>query len=453
MTTDFDPQAIARFEYVGVEWDAAHRRVTLRYALVGSGDHAPRHDFAEVVELPEISIGTPPWALLRLLWLAAGLSYYKAAAPPLVTFPDGVTEAERTYLAALIAGGLGEYAYVNDRVDALTPAIEGGGLAAGGDAHMGAPWNPDAPPLVPVGGGKDSVVTIETVRAAHIEPVLFSVGRYRAIDACAAVAGLPLAHATRRIDPALMDLNARGALNGHIPITAINSAIALLVADTAGLGPVLMSNEESANHGNVTWHGRVINHQWSKSLDAERAVRAYLTASGLEEGRYLSLLRPLNELTIARLFALSPQYLDAFTSCNRAFSLNEAKRAVTWCGECPKCEFVYLILAPYVDRARLTEVFGSDLLDRQERIGGYRAILGLEGNKPFECVGGYDEAAAAFSLARAGQWADAVVVEALSAEVPQTPVPDPSRDASGEGGGLWAHLPPRYREAVERRVA
>jgi len=439
----FDPSAMARFEYTGVDWDAPTRTATLRYALVPDQE-ATRHEFAESVTLPDACTGTPATALLRLLWLAAGLSYFKAAIPPVIHFPGGITAPERTYLAQLIEGGLGEFAYVNNRVDALTPRIEGDALPSPTATGM---WDANARPVVPVGGGKDSVVSIQTVREAGIEPVLFCVGSYRAIDACAAVAGLPLARATRRLDPHLVQLNARGALNGHVPITAINSAIALMVADTAGLGPVLMSNEESANHGNVTWHGRDINHQWSKSMTAEVALRAYLAASGLEEGRYLSLLRPLNELTIARLFAQSPQYLDAFTSCNRAFSLNEARRTASWCGECPKCEFVFLILAPFVDRDRLTAVFGADLLNTPERVDGYRAIVGLGAHKPFECVGDYDEAAAAFTLAAAGQWAGAVVPQALASEVAPTAAPVLEAD-----GALWAHLPPRYREAVMRRV-
>ena len=443
----FVPGSFEYFSYDEVLYDELERRVFLHYSLHSKDEVVP---FVETVTLPSVIKKRPHQALLRLLWLVAGLSYFKMAAPSEIRFPQGVRRAERVYLASLIRGGLGEFAFVNSMETALTPTIVGPHLEDSSEPHQGDDWSGEHEPLVPVGGGKDSVASIVTLQRAGITPILFSVNRYPAIDRCVAVAGEQYVWASRALDPAVNGLNARGALNGHIPVTAINSAIALIVADGAGFGSVVMSNEESANHGNVLWRGFEINHQWSKSLDAEVGLRAYLAGSDLQEDRYFSLLRPLNEFTIARLFAESPEYLDAFTSCNRAFSLDVGRRSESWCGECPKCEFVFLILAPWVPKDRLVGVFGANLLGDADRLTGYRALLGLGEQKPFECVGGFDEAAAALLIAAARpEWAGDVVVEAVA---PELAAVGRMLGAEAEDGVLWSGIPERFREAIRARV-
>lgn len=443
----FVPGSFELFSYDEVRYDELERRVFLHYSLHSKDEVIP---FVETVTLPSVVKKRPQQALLRLLWLVAGLSYFKIAAPSEIRFPHGIRLAERVYLASLVRGGLGEFAFVNSIPTALTPTILGPQLEETSESRQGADWSAEHEPLVPVGGGKDSVVSVVTLQRAGITPVLFSVNQYPAIDRCVAVAGEQYVWASRTLDPAVNGLNARSALNGHIPVTAINSAIALIVADGAGFGSVVMSNEESANHGNVLWQGFEINHQWSKSLEAEVALRTYLTASGLQEDRYFSLLRPLNEFTIARLFAESPEYLDAFTSCNRAFSLDAGRRSESWCGECPKCEFVFLILAPWVPKERLVGVFGANLLGEADRLPGYRALLGLGEQKPFECVGGFDEAAAALQVATdRPEWAGDMVVEALAPALAEM-----SRASVAEVGDgvLWSGIPERFREAIRARV-
>ncbi|MBE7323571.1 hypothetical protein IEQ44_02750 [Nocardioides sp. Y6] len=341
---------------------------------------------------------TPSARLLRLLALAAAPSYYKACVPATIAVPDGLTPLERRFLTAVIGHGLGEFAFRNDVPRALTPTIEAPDLdeVAPVEDSAGDPVRP----LVAVGGGKDSVVTIEALRAmgpaTGVEPTLFSVNSYAPIEATARAAGLPLVVARRRLDPALFALNDAGALNGHVPVTAVNSVVGLLVAERLGLDAVVFSNEASSSFGNVTWQGVEVNHQWSKGIEFERLL-AEAAAGGA--ARYFSFLRPLTELAIMRRFGQLRDYHPVFTSCNRAFHLDPSRRRL-WCGECPKCHFVFLCLSPFVPRAELEAIFGGrDLFADPAQREGFMELLNAGGRmKPFECVGEPDECRAALTL-------------------------------------------------------
>jgi hypothetical protein len=231
------------------------------------------------------------------------------------------------------------------------------------------------------------------------------------------VAGLSRLIATRRIDPRLIELNAQGALNGHVPITAIVSAIALLVAATQGIDAVTLANERSASAGNLVWRGVEVNHQFSKSRRAERllaAAVAEIPGSPL----IFSALRPASELAIARAFAELTEYHPVFTSCNTVFRLDEARRGTSWCGDCDKCRFVYLILCPFMTPEALTEIFGRDLLADPAQYDGFALLTAIGGDKPFECVGEVGECLAAISLlTQDPHWRHHPVVQRLAAEV------------------------------------
>lgn len=374
-----------------------------------SADGTVAHSFTEVVELPASLEGTDDAVrepLLRMLSVAAGLSYLKAFAPAALHVPGGLTAHERALAEALARLGLGEFAYVNDLPEVLDTEVvapelpttsPGSAQGRSDDVPSGA--------LVAVGGGKDSIVSIEALRGAGLDVVLFSVNSYAPIEATAQAAGLPLRSVRRRLDPALFVLNDAGAPNGHVPVTAVNSLLAELTALALGLDVVVFSNEASSSFGNVDWHGRQINHQWSKGLDFERLLRAALPA-GVPD--YVSLLRPLTELRIARRFAAHAAYHPVFTSCNRAFKLRAEDRT-SWCGECDKCRFVFLVLAPFLGRDALLAIFGGrDLLADEEQWTGFLELLGAEGLlKPFECVGEPDECRVALALLREHpEWVD-----------------------------------------------
>ncbi len=352
-------------------------------------------------------------AAVELLHLVAGVSYYKAAVPPRIVVegdapPPGVARA----LERLWTGGLGEFAWENH-----LPRV-------GHDiAIPDGPERPAAPPLglarrslVPVGGGKDSVVSLATLARAGEDVVAFSVGRKPSADAAARIEGVPILHVARQIDPALFALNRAGAYNGHVPITAIVSCAAVVAAVLHDCDSVVMSNERSASAGNVDWpeFGGVVNHQHSKGWDTERDLAAVVRERVAADLAYFSLLRPWSELAIARAFATLPEHHASVMSCNSGFTIaREARQG--WCGDCPKCRFVFLALAPFAGRDAVTGILGSDLLDDPAQEPGFREILGLDAQKPFECVGEVDEARAALRvLAADPAWAGDRVVAALA---------------------------------------
>jgi UDP-N-acetyl-alpha-D-muramoyl-L-alanyl-L-glutamate epimerase len=418
----FDPSSFASFRFLGRELDE-RGEVTLRYAL----DDGP--EFTERIVLPmpaepDAQRRGAAEGLLSLLHWVAGVSYFKAALPPTVRCESGTPgPATATLLEALYSEGLGELAYVN-RLDALPrPRFASEQVAPDTGAAL-PPANPRRV-LVPVGGGKDSVVAIEAARHAGVEQALFSIGDAPPIARTASVAGLPRLIATRELDPLLFELNAAGALNGHVPVTAIVTCVAMLTAALHGFDAVAMANERSASAGNVRWDGVEVNHQFSKSLAAERLLSAALLELQAPV-RQFSVLRPASELAIARAFAGLERYHGAFTSCNAIFRIDPALRASSWCRDCPKCRFVFLAMAPFSDPAHLAEIFGADLLDDERQFEGFALLAASGGHKPFECVGEEQESLAAMRLLAADErWREHAVVRRLSAEVlAQHPLPD-----------------------------
>jgi hypothetical protein len=406
-------------------------------------------EFTETITFP-LGPSSPPahfFKVLELLHVVAGVSYYKVGAPPRIEAPTAAPAEVAALFTAVYTHGLGEYAYVNKlphvldlsvRVPAVTPA------AAPVD-------NAEGRPLSAVGGGKDSIVTLEILRAAGLDPVPFSVNPNPVIVNVNTASGLPALAARRKLDPRLFELNKTGALNGHIPVTAINSLIAIATAALHGLGPVVMSNERSASDPNLIWNGHEINHQWSKGVLAEGLLRAAVTAhAGLTEP-YFSLLRSLSELHIAQLFARYTAYDDVVTSCNKAFKLHDP--TVRWCGDCPKCRFVALAMAPSMSRSRLTRIFGRDLFADPAQVPGYLELLGIDAHKPFECVGEVEESLVALTmLGDDPQWRDAPVITALRAAVPASAWAAASRDEVLTPGGP-TFVPPAYAKVLADALA
>ncbi|WP_324278038.1 hypothetical protein [Blastococcus brunescens] len=288
------------------------------------------------------------------------------------------------------------------------------------------PWQlPEERPLIPFGGGIDSVVVVEETKRHFPDSSLFIVGRFDPIEDAAAVTGLPIVRASRTLDPQVLRSRELGFLNGHVPVTGVLSAIAVLAAVLDSRSAVIMSNEWSASSPTIEVDGRGINHQYSKSLDFEAGFRGLLDAV-LPGFRYFSALRPYSELWVAERFAKLTEYHPVFRSCNRAFHVDPSLRASAWCGECDKCTFIDLILAPFVPADQLRAVFGGrEPLDRLEMLPKFRGLLGdTAATKPFECVGDVGECRIALELtaARPDRAGNPVLAQ-LRAEQPAAPAP------------------------------
>jgi len=420
----FDPGSVKRFRFLSYDFDPATLTAGLNYAF----DDGP-----ELREEITFHGARPPpdperWAALdrclHHLHLVAGISYYKAAVPPAIRVETrAIPEETARFLDQLYLFGLGEFAYRN--------ALDLRGRIRFPRTGRGEPAAPrlrlPRRTAVPVGGGKDSVVTIEALKAAGEPMVLISVGDPKPIRDVAAVAGVERIVIDRRLSPRLFELNESGALNGHVPISAIIALILTTASVLYGFDVVAMSNERSADAANLTWNMLEINHQYSKSSAFERDLGELLRRRLLPGFRYFSFLRPLSELAIAAIFSrVGTAYFDVFRSCNAAFRLRDERRASGWCCNCPKCRFVFLCLAPFLPKSELVRIFGANLLENPEQERGFAAILGLAEHRPFECVGDVEECVAALALlASSPEWRDDRLVRHFSRLLlPAIPDPD-----------------------------
>lgn len=416
----FDRDVIRAFRFVRCGFDPGTGVAQLVYAF----DQGP--ELVETVTLPGA-----PFALdaaraaaarraLRLLHLVAGVSYYKAAVPPEIRVEgEGLDAATADLLEEIYVHGLGEFAYRNGldlhgRIRFLVAADK---AAADGDATaptLGLRHHA----LVAIGGGKDSLVSIEALRALGVDQTVSWIGGSQLIRACAARTRLPTLNIGRQLAPELFEFNRQGAWNGHIPVTAVNSAILAFAAVVLGVDQVVFSNERSASYGSLIEGTGEVNHQWSKGWAFERAFAAYLRDHVAADLSYYSLLRPLSELAVARQFARTDQYDAHFSSCNRNFHLLGERPVNRWCGVCPKCHFVFLALAPFMPKPRLVGIFGRNLLDDPAQVPGFDALLEYRDHKPFECVGeGRESRAAMAALAARPEWREDAVVARFSREI------------------------------------
>lgn len=409
-----DPRKAAAFRFIRATYADGEARLV--YAFDDDAELVERITFPDAPDLPqEREAGFA--AALKLLHLVAGVSYYKAGVPKEIRIENGAPDAETAQLLdALYLHGLGEFAYQNGldlREHIRFPR-------AGTFTHAPALGLP-ARSLLPIGGGKDSLVSAELLKQHGEDATAVWVGNSPLIAACVGVTGLPGFNVTRQLAPELFEYNKAGAWNGHIPVTAINSAILVVAALLYGYDTIAFSNERSASSATLEYDGRAVNHQWSKGWEFEQTLATWLHRHVAADLNYCSLLRPLSELAVTRLFARESRYDAVFSSCNRNFRILGPRPADRWCGQCPKCHFVFLALAPFLPKPRLLGIFGGNLLDDESQQQGFDALLEFREHKPFECVGeGRESRAALYALSQRPEWReDALVARFRNVVLPQ----------------------------------
>jgi UDP-N-acetyl-alpha-D-muramoyl-L-alanyl-L-glutamate epimerase len=437
----------SEFIFENYRYDPASTSLSLRYRFADG----PRFEEQLIFDFPSQPL--PPAAaavldrIFRLIFLFSGVSYYKAFVPPRLAceaFPLDPQTAE--FLQGFYENGLAEFAWKNQISLQGHCEFHADAVAAPAPIALELPRRT----CVPIGGGKDSVVTLECLKAGGEDLVLFSLGDAQPIAACIAAAKRPMTRVHRRLDPSLLKLNDDGALNGHVPITGILSAIVLACSVLCGFDTIAMSNEHSASAPNLIVEGVGINHQFSKSLEFEQAFSTYVDSHISPDIAYFSLLRPLSEIEIARRFSRQRQYFASFRSCNTAFRQSPAERGRHWCCDCPKCCFVFLALAPFVAKTELIGIFGRDLLNDETQSDGFAALCGLREHKPFECVGEIAESAAVMAhLGHHPDWRGDAVVQRLHAMFPALRKADPA-DYHALFTVRYPHrVPPRFMAMLD----
>ena len=350
-------------------------KVTFSFEIPGLSE------FETVWKFPDRGRQEDEAILSRLLFelgMAEAISYWKVTCAPVLRVMCGsLTEWQIQWWRKLFYNGLGEFMYVNgievSEEELLTLVCEPGACSKLTDSAAYSGY------LVPVGGGKDSVVSMEVLGEEDVTIYRINKDATVANVLAAAEREYKTCFVNRRLDPRILEMNKRGFLNGHIPFSAVVAFSTFISAYLQGIRYIALSNESSANESTVV--GSFVNHQYSKSYEFERDFMEYIGSFLDTEIRYFSLLRPLSELQIAWLFSKYKKYHKAFRSCNAG-----SKQGI-WCCNCPKCLFVFIILSSFLSEDALVEIFGENLLNEEKNEKYFRELTGLDENKPFECVG------------------------------------------------------------------
>jgi len=388
------------------------------------------------------------------LGLIEMLSYWKATCSPEILVRAGSLDAQQiVWWTDLLLHGMREFFYVN-QIEFTQPdfvRLSTSSSPAQERNLTGCSLSQDRD-LVLMSGGKDSALSVQLLREVGKEFHCLLLNPTPAAQAITAQAGdqAPII-ARRTIDPRLLALNQAGYLNGHTPFSAYLAMLGVTCAVLCGYRRVIVANERSADEGNVEFLGNEVNHQYSKTLRFEGAFRWYSETYLSKEAQYFSLLRPLYEVQIARLFARYPQYFGSFASCNKK------QREGSWCKQCSKCLSTFTLLYPFLPAEDVTRIFAEDLFERAEAIPTMRELLGFAEHKPFECVGTREEMLVALYLsiqqAKARYSTLPAVLRYVEANiVPQHPdLPQRVRNILRAWGDQH-HLPLEYADLLRKRL-
>jgi UDP-N-acetyl-alpha-D-muramoyl-L-alanyl-L-glutamate epimerase len=324
------------------------------------------------------------------------ISYWKAACPPrLIIKPHSLKPEQVTWWKEVYFQGLGEFFYLNSIEPDKDSFMQIESIQENHLPQFEIELSDKV--IIPVGGGKDSVVTLELL-SGHFDALALIMNPRGASLLTAEQAGFPrdrIIEINRTIDPLLLELNKLDFLNGHTPFSALLAFQCLLASALTGYRHIALSNESSANESTI--EDTIINHQYSKSISFETDFRNYTEKYLSPDFNYFSFLRPLNELQIAHLFSGFHSYFDIFKSCN------VGSKSDIWCGKCPKCLFAFIILSPFISRDRMEQIFGKDLFTDTSLWLYLQQLTGLDEVKPFECVGTVDEVNLALHLILSGR--------------------------------------------------
>lgn len=375
------------FNFDGYDFDLAAKTLSLDYSYDDALHFTEKFSFDfDFADYDNVVLDRA----VQNLFFLAGVSYYKAFLAPGINVRVGKIDAQLAdFLNQTYQRGLGEFFYVN-KLSPVTPIdIPANSSTLARVKHSGRGL------LIGLGGGKDSLVTVEALRSAD-KVATWSVGHRKQLQPLVDRIGLPHFWVEREWDQQLTTLNEQGAFNGHVPISAILAAAGNIVAVLSGYQDVVVSNEQSANEPTLEYQGVSINHQYSKSISFETDWQKLLDSQFGSSLRYYSFLRPLSELLIVEIFAKAAlkKYISVFSSCNRAFRHGSSE--MSWCGECAKCAFVYLALANFADKQDLDLIFDDKVLPLDSNLDTtYRQLLEIQGEKPLDCVGEIKECRAA----------------------------------------------------------
>ena len=383
------------FHFIGYDFDQRDGKIIFNYRI--EFYNRDNLEFTETVILPKITQKLKEESIRKILeslLIILGVSYYKSYCPPRITIPFLLSKEQADFWNTVYRKGLGEFLYRNkldpnklakfphSKIKVCSERIKTQDRA-----------------LLGIGGGKDSIVAAELLKDFDIASFLIETQKQDLIsNSVIHKIGKPSLKIRRILDPKIFETQ-EGVYNGHVPISAIYAFLGLLIAAIYEYKYVIVANEHSSNFGNLKYKGETINHQWSKSVEFESLFQEYVRKFITPDIVYFSLLRQFYEIRIARMFAEHKKYFPLFASCNRNFRVFKERPSSLWCGECPKCAFAFLILAPFLSKKEIMSIFKKNLFADSSLIPLFQDLLGFGKLKPFDCVGTFEESQTALFLA------------------------------------------------------
>ncbi|MDD4661700.1 MAG: hypothetical protein PHG24_00255 [Candidatus Pacebacteria bacterium] len=313
------------------------------------------------------------------------VSYYKAACSPKIIIEcANLTLKQKNFWKKLYLNGLGEFFFEN-KIDFTKKdflKIECSSKVEFKKKKIKA----EEKILLPIGGGKDSIVSLNLLDEENI----YCLGLNKTKEIEKTIGKNKHIYVDRKIDKKLLELNLLNYYNGHTPFSAYLAFLSMLTAYLINAKYIALSNEKSANEETKIYCNKKINHQYSKTFEFENDFRKYSKEFLIEGIEYFSFLRPLYEIQIARIFSQFKKYFPIFMSCNEANKTcsGTKEKSLKWCGRCPKCLFVFIILYPFMNEKDIFKIFNKNLYEDKTL---KKEMLKLINSKPFECVGTKEE--------------------------------------------------------------
>jgi len=221
--------------------------------------------------------------------MAEAISYYKIATPKSFIIECGaLTQEQKRWFQKLYYNGLGEFIYLNNiniTQDDLVEFI----TSFDGTSFEIIQCNTKENNIIPIGGGKDSLVSYELLKDECPDSFIFSMNPIVASKNILKKHSENSIELKRELDlEKILDFNQRGYLNGHIPFSSIVGFISIWLGLIYKIRYIVLSNESSANEENIIFNGLKINHQYSKSLEFEDDFRYYIHKYITKDVEYFS---------------------------------------------------------------------------------------------------------------------------------------------------------------------
>ena len=190
------------------------------------------------------------------------ISYWKCVCSENVIIECGNLNGEqKQWFKKLYYNGTGEFRYINNihieqekfvnfvtnkEVESIVPEIPSTDILSGY--------------IIPVGGGKDSVVTLEKLKEEKRNNYCLTVGGKEPVLECCKIAGYndnQIIEVKRTIDANLLELNKEGYLNGHTPFSSVLAFLSYLIAYLTnkkyGKLTVLEKTNKRQDGGSIVW--------------------------------------------------------------------------------------------------------------------------------------------------------------------------------------------------------